>query len=836
MDDSEIPDNIMSSFLLYRNGELRKAEWMAICGGKDNAEMYERTLDGSMEGSAPSPYSMGPPDEPPNQPQDPPESDPEDPGDYLEEEEGDSPLDSPAPDNMPPVMALIIAFVIAVMYYLVGELTLLGVILFSISFGFSFVGLIWLELLTLPRFSNRSDMIWEWHYWGLLMVVSIAASLTIIVSNHIPGILGEFDMMFSENIDPSPLLEICLIIQAFFNGLIVLSMQGTTDVPRKILRSPWTVGSFASLVTCWFLVEYPSHPWEGDLVLMLFGALIVGASAWVYGRSQGAEWTDILFYALVPSIVGFVILDMSDEITQIVGDNDSLTMISFIALPIILNSISWALPKRASDYTPQDLEGTRLGVIGSSAIILLVVIAAIVMLSYQSETGIIPLLPLAFVYHTYSREHSRKMGGDVLRVHRILPRDPSKIRGFKKVGLKFSLLGPTGTGKTSFATALWTLLREPDNMHIWWSKEVDALGEHKLLRADKLTLQALAERGGCSIEDMMDERISGTTCKEFWQGDGNGIQPGSLPQPGPGSPFPFFAEAFGNSEKILEKYKTYVTDPNPRKRRFPPATSYGRKIEMSVSFHADVEVISPSFLFTKSPMSRSRTGTTTEVELTMETWDIRGESFSAAVNHTREQIHKYGTRRQKKLKVAISQDWMNKHHPHAKPQQVEEARTLFLDSSHSFLLVDIEDLLSGDRKGVKEYLRMMQIINRDGNSNLESLTILMNKADNLLGTSSDMPLEDWSDMNDDAKAAELLNKATNYALDQLKGTGMQVDAKFVCAFGGLIPLMQGPKNKRKPVMRGGKAMKVPPYPLIPVNVIEPLIEVILTARLHSEEI
>jgi hypothetical protein len=331
---------------------------------------------------------------------------------------------------------------------------------------------------------------------------------------------------------------------------------------------------------------------------------------------------------------------------------------------------------------------------------------------------------------------------------------------------------------------------------------------------------------------MMDERISGTTCKEFWLGGGNGIQPGSLPQPGTGSPFPFFAEAFGNSEKLLQKYKTYVIDSDPRKRRLLPPTALGRKIEMSVSFHADVEVISPSFLFTKSLMSRSRTGTTTEVELTMETWDISGESFAAAVHHTREQIHKYGTRRQKKLKEDISEDWIQKHHGGASAQQAQQARTLFVDSSHSFLLVDVDDLLSGDSGGIKEYLRLMQIINRDGNSNLESLTILLNKADNLLDTSSDMPLDDWSDLNDDTKAAELLNRATNYAFDQLKGTGMQVDVKFICAFGGLIPLMEN----RKPVMQDGHATKVPPYPLIPVNVIEPLIEVILTSRLHSEEI
>lgn len=848
IDPADVPARIKDAHKAFMKGEMNEMQWWSMCDGKNTAKEYEKALGlksasqsprGTVERTRSSRLVRGPP--PPSRRYDDDWNDDSE----EEEEETDSPYEAPTPTAAPPVFAVALAALLTLMYEGTGTLELVGVVLVSISFAFNLMGLIWLEILTLPFFRNRSEVLWDWKLWGIIMGVSIAASLTIIATNYIPGQKPYEEIFNSPGLHQFQLLEIALMIQVLFNFLLTWSMGWTNsgerrlDASKKILRSPWTVGSIASLATCWFLVQYPNHVWGGDLIIMLLGASIVGSSAWVYGRHEVSTNKTLMLHASTPYLIILIVYQWLDD--QMGLTNSSQLFFAFLAFPLALNFLTWMLPKRTSDYTKQDFEGTSIGVNWPNMVILIGAIGTIAAISYQSDTKIIPLIPLFFVYHIYSREHSRKMGGDILKVHRILPRDSSNIGAFKKVGLKFSLLGPTESGKTSFATALWTLMREPDNMHIWWSNQVEPRGKHKILglgkNTDRKTLEALAARGKSTVEDMMDARISGTTCREFWDGNNNGIQPGSLPRPEAGVPFPFFAEAFQESQKILNNFMRLVVEPDPKKRDFPPATSSGKKIEIVISFLADVEVKSPSFLFTTPPMSRSSTrDLETEVELILETWDIRGENFSAAVNHTREQLHKYGPHNRMKLKQDITKAWIMENHPDANASQTQQARTLFLDSSHSFLLVDVEDLIIGDTKGIKEYLRLMQIMNRDGNSNLESLTILLNKADNLLDAATDTELVNWADMNDDEKASELLNRSTNYALDQLKSTGMLVDAKFVCAFGGLAPLMEGTKKDSKQVMEDGKKKVIPPYPLIPVNVIEPLIEVILTSRLHSEDI
>ena len=74
---------------------------------------------------------------------------------------------------------------------------------------------------------------------------------------------------------------------------------------------------------------------------------------------------------------------------------------------------------------------------------------------------------------------------------------------------------------------------------------------------------------------------------------------------------------------------------------------------------------------------------------------------------------------------------------------------------------------------------------------------------------------------------------STFALDELMGE-IPVDVKFVCAFGGLVPVLD---SRGKPTYNedGGPELRSA-YPMIPVNVLEPIIEVILTSRLHSEEI
>ena len=84
----------------------------------------------------------------------------------------------------------------------------------SFSLGFHFVSLVWLEILTMPRFRRRSDMDWVYSVWSIIVGVSMAASTVIILTNLTPTLdTFEFGMIFNDHADRSPVLEICLILQ-----------------------------------------------------------------------------------------------------------------------------------------------------------------------------------------------------------------------------------------------------------------------------------------------------------------------------------------------------------------------------------------------------------------------------------------------------------------------------------------------------------------------------------------------------------------------------------------------------------------------------------------------
>lgn len=841
VNQSDITPPIVDAWRNYQknpNDPTSKGTWWEVCGGAVKAKEFEKFL--SRKTPPPPPTAKAAKTKTKPAQADPSRTKPKGrPQNRLTGEERDG-FDIDAGkdswNQMPPILGLMITFVIAFAMYLDGQFTNLGIILLSFSLGFHFVSLVWLEILTMPRFRRRSDMDWVYSVWSIIVGVSMAASTVIILTNLTPTLdTFEFGMIFNDHADRSPVLEICLILQIALNILAVMSMQGQERVSIRALRSPWTVGSIASLVTLCVLLVYPDYQWSDDLILMVFATIIIGSSAWIYGRSEDVSAIEVLVYTLIPSTLGFIILDQADLQILDEGTNSSLILISFIALPIVLNTITWTFPRRSSDYSAEEMNQDKMSVIWTSLVIFGITVTGALLIGLQSDSIVLPLLPLIFAYHMYSREHSKKMGGDILRVHRILPRESTGNKGYKKVGLKFSILGASGTGKTSFTTALWTLLTTSQNSNIWWAKAIDSENEHQILLQDQDTLNQLASRGGCdTAEGMIASRICMTTCREW-------IEQRIFPQP-QASPFPFQAEAFGQSQRELQELRALMVDTNPDKRGLPEPTTEPGKVEMTVSFHADVSVISPSFMFTKSPFNRSNSGQRTEIDLTVETWDIKGESFAAAVNFTRELVNDPKLRKSQWKTIEPTNDIIENlgHALSTDPRQVSQARELFLESSHTFLIVDLEDLLGDDdQKDVQKYLRLLQKLNRGENSNLESLTVILNKADHLLDESSLVPLNDWADMNNDTKAETVLNMATNYALDDLRGTGLDVRVKFVCAFGGLVTQLDEngkPMKEYNEESKEEEEIMLAPYPMIPVNVIEPLIEVILTSRLHSEDI
>ena len=108
-------------------------------------------------------------------------------------------FESDGSESTPPILGLAAVVVIGVTLYLDSSFTMLGVLLISFSLGFHIVALIWLEILNMPFFESRSDMSWIWSTWAIMIVVSMAASATIIVSNFSPSTqTHEFSMIIAE--------------------------------------------------------------------------------------------------------------------------------------------------------------------------------------------------------------------------------------------------------------------------------------------------------------------------------------------------------------------------------------------------------------------------------------------------------------------------------------------------------------------------------------------------------------------------------------------------------------------------------------------------------------
>jgi hypothetical protein len=128
------------------------------------------------------------------------------------------------------------------------------------------------------------------------------------------------------------------------------------------------------------------------------------------------------------------------------------------------------------------------------------------------------------------------------------------------------------------------------------------------------------------------------------------------------------------------------------------------------------------------------------------------------------------------------------------------------------LVADIKNMSSGEQDSTESFLSLLAKLHSRNFSNITSLTTLLNKADDVLGDKDESDLiENWSDMNDSLLATELLNRFTNSALSELKSTGLNCNVSFCCSLGGMF------ESDR------------PMYPLVPVNVLEPLIDLILDA-------
>ena len=732
--------------------------------------------------------------------------------------------------RIPPIMAVLISVGIIFAMFISNIYSILGILLISFTVGFHFLSLIWLEILTLPSFKHRKEFEWTWGLWSFSLVISIITSIMIIAVDFIPTTSSdEFSLLFNDSNTFHPFMKIALFFQISSNLFLISSMKNVTKFNNKLIRSPWTIASLISLISVALPIIFVENIYDltltVDLTLINFSAIIIASSAMIYGRSANSSLSMIVLSVITPSILGFVILLQQGNSLE---NRDFTIIFTYLIAPLLLNVITWMIiPSNVIKLKSKDGDTPDSKLVIPNLIIFISLIGCVIYFSFQSNRMAIVLIPLLFSYTIFSREHNTRVGGSKLKVHGIIARDTKKVDiNNKKIKLNFSILGATQTGKTSFTAALWTLLQTRELRKIWWSKYI-VIEDHKILSDGKggvngKNLLTLADSGGCkTIEEMLDQRISKQSCKDW-------INAQDFPFPDTNTPFPFSIQSFGQSEQKLNDLKNLLVDPN--NRGLPETTVDPGKIKMTMNFHADVEIIRPSFLWGRARNSRNKRETC-EIELDIETWDINGESFSAAVLLTRNFFNSNPQLSSQSTMKPIKQsevDDLGRKFSLANAEHVEDARKLFLHSSHSFLIVDTDDLLDhDDTKGVEQFIRLMRLINKKGDSKLERLQIILNKADKLFKRNDEYGLEHWNDMNNTEKSEVIINEATNSALDELKYSGMDVGVGFTCTFGGLVPDLDESSNQN--------GLFLAPYPMIPVNVIEPFIDVILGSNLSYDD-
>jgi hypothetical protein len=830
-DISEIPSEALIAYESYADGETQYVDFVMKAGGAEKAELYERIINESInkankanEPRATKKINIG--------------------GIFRggkkssnreKNAERVSVQDSQGLSLRFLVIAFIITIVIGLGMSVTDIYSELGIILLSVSVGLHLLSLFWLEILTLPRFRYRKEFGWSWRLWTYLFGISVFTSIFIIVVDFLPSTnSNDFSILFnySDTLEGKntfhPFMKTALLFQITSNIFLISSMKNVTKFRNELIRSPWTIASLISLFSVICIIISIQDTYDltltEDLTLINFSAIIIASSAMIYGRSAVSNNSMTVGLSIItPSILGYLILYQQGDVVEI---SDSMFTMYIIA-PLLLNFITWMFPSNVIKINSKDSETQRSKLIFSNAFILIFLIFFIIYLSLQSNRMYLTLTPLLLSYAIFSREHKTRVGGSILKVHRIVARNTQDgdINN-KKIKLKFSILGGPATGKTSFTAALWTLLKTRELRRIWWSKEIQ-IDNHKILKDNLSTnsekLQELASKGRLpeslsGIELMLEARNAANSCKDW-------INNRDFPTPSENSPFPFTVQSFGSSEQKLNNLRTLLIDPD--NRALPEPTTTTGKITITMNFHADIEIIHPSFLWGRTLLNKGKREIC-EIELDIETWDINGESFSAAVFHTREFFNSESQGLSQSIMKPITRSELNNSgHQEAQVALVEDARKLFLHSSHTFLIVDTDDLLyRGDNKGVEEYIRLMRRIHKKGGGKLERLQILLNKADDLLENDDEYSLNEWSDMNDRNKSEQIINEATNFAFNELRASGMDVGVGLTCTFGGLVT----EKSEE------GKTIELAPYPMIPVNVLEPFIDVILGSNLIFDDI
>lgn len=404
-------------------------------------------------------------------------------------------------------------------------------------------------------------------------------------------------------------------------------------------------------------------------------------------------------------------------------------------------------------------------------------------------------------------------------VKRILsPMDSTGVNENHIVDSDVAILGFKGAGKTSYLAALWMLLNHKITRELWYGSYGPLYDQRPLSFAIQDVKDILKEPLGEADRRMLDHEDEKQILQQFLSHRAakfsmkDEFRTNKLPHP---MAFPFIPSTPRDTKQFLESFSSKLSERERMSRSIPKSTSaVSKQLTVGLGFAAELHESYPTFF----GLLKKQRSYNTHVEKRIRCLDVPGEEVERAVQFMEGQIFKSKSIANvlKNIEDRPNQSWQR--HKEAIRYIVEMTAKF----EHVVFLIDADEFTNPDKAGsspVGAYLLLADQLAHLSGSSLRKISVLLNKSDTLLPR-GDIPnrimpgggLSGWDDMLNREKALWTLAEVVGPAI--LSRISIPIEAYFTCTFGGVIPKIENSTAEDN---------FVPAYPMVPVNVLEPLL-------------
>ena len=572
----------------------------------------------------------------------------------------------------------------------------------------------------------------------------------------------------------------------------VFSMPASWDYSKssRFLQNPWSMPIFGAVLLNAICMFIPLLSVEnlGNLTVTFV--------------SYGAVLS--LFHGRRSRIVAIVVLMLIFRPLLLAEEALSSLFLPLVFIPLLVWFVSYA----ASD--------DRLKKHRTLIVLTAIALHGIMNLMQSNSTQEFMFqLALWLGFAVLAEAHYRNNSSPEHTVLKIL--DPTSEKISEKVVLEriVAVIGSPASGKSCYLGGLWTLLRDPISRELWYGSAKYLYDDRNLPFAvhDIERLLASTDEGSPSLhideKDTLQRYLAHRSADFTMQKErDSGILPPTS------TPFPFEVTAKPQTRRFLNEYMSRLgNDDLEQRKNLVPTVDVNTDLEIKLEFCAEVES-KRSILF---GLFESTKIMNQKVKTSFRTLDMPGEDYRATLDRLDGMEM---TSNSLEEMLARIDAWRNEEDK----KFVDYVVKLIGYSHDVLLLIDSDSFTSRnstERSEVNAFIRLSDQIAGLKGANTGHVSCLLNKADVLIhrGDSKNRmmkngSLENWNELMDQDHALETLVENIGEAqYHQL--SHIEVDAYYACTLGGLI---SGSDEKYS---------GIPPYPMVPINVFEPLLRCLL---------